>query len=492
LLSLAIGATKLVADAGSRAQPGRSDIRLKANKDNQTMSEWYQQSKEDVLAELETRPRDGPQPLLKPKRGWSSTAQRAGRARHEEPLAYLVGAIHRNHGGYPHHRRRHLGVLGETTDAIVIMAIVVMNALLGYSQEARAEEAIAALKKMAVPTVKVKREGHIVEVSAREVVPGDIVFLEAGNKVPADGRLVESANLQAQEAALTGESTLSKSATASVPDDNLALGDRRNMVYMGTIITYGRGTMVVTGTGMRTELGKIADMIQDVEREPTPCSGASMAWARRWRWRHWASSPSSSCSAASRARLEPAHPDGDQHGRCCRARRPACRRDHHPCARLAAHAEAQRPHSQAARRRDPRLSHHDLLRQDRHADRKPHDGHRARRRRRKAQRRRAARKGYPRLEHAEVDPSTLEPPERSQVLLIKAMTLANDAVLEEDEDRPGEWKSIGDPTEGALVVAAAELGLKKEELGAALAPGRRGAVYLRAQTDDDCSRDRGH
>jgi P-type Ca2+ transporter type 2C len=234
------------------------------------MSDWYQQSKEDVLAALESDAEAGlstaeAQARLE-KHGPNELEERGMKSRWrilweqftEIMVVILVIAAIIS------------VILGEMTDAIVIMAIVVMNALLGYSQEARAEEAIAALKKMAVPTVRVKRDGHIVEVSAREIVPGDIIFLEAGNKVPADGRLVESANLQAQEAALTGESTAVEKRDRVLSGDNLPLGDRLNMAYMGTIITYGRGTMVVTETGMETELGKIANLIQDVEREPTP------------------------------------------------------------------------------------------------------------------------------------------------------------------------------------------------------------------------------
>ncbi len=161
-------------------------------------------------------------------------------------------------------------LLGDFKDAIAIAAIVVLNAVLGFVQEYRAERAMAALKRMAVPTVKVRRDGRVVEISAGELVPGDLVLLEAGNLVPADGRLLESVNLRAQEAALTGESEPIDKVVDPIPGENLPLGDRRNMVYMGTMITYGRGSAVITETGMRTELGRIATMIQTVEREATP------------------------------------------------------------------------------------------------------------------------------------------------------------------------------------------------------------------------------
>ncbi len=160
--------------------------------------------------------------------------------------------------------------LGEYDDAAVILIIVVLNAVLGFTQENRAEQAIAALKKMAVPTVKVRRDGQIVETSSRELVPGDIMLLEVGNKVSADGRLLESINLQIEEAALTGESHPVYKSADPLEGDKLPLGDRFNMVHMGTVVTYGRGTAIVTSTGMNTELGGIADMLQTVEREPTP------------------------------------------------------------------------------------------------------------------------------------------------------------------------------------------------------------------------------
>ena len=161
-------------------------------------------------------------------------------------------------------------LMGDYKDAIAIASIVIMNAVLGFTQEYRAEKAIAALKKLAVPLVRVRRDGQVREISARDLVHGDILLLEAGNAVPADARLIEYANLRTQEAALTGESEPVEKQEAVLHGDKLALGDRCNMVYMGTTITYGRGTAVVTETGMNTELGKIAEMIQTVEREPTP------------------------------------------------------------------------------------------------------------------------------------------------------------------------------------------------------------------------------
>jgi Ca2+-transporting ATPase len=160
--------------------------------------------------------------------------------------------------------------LGDFKDAIAIIAIVILNALLGFRQEYRAEQAMAALKKMAVPTVKVRRDGHVQEISARELVPGDIVLLEAGNIVPADGRLIESVNLRVEEAALTGESVPVDKEAQFTSDSDLQMGDRRNQVFMGTVVTYGRGQAVVVNTGMETELGNIANLIQSAGQEPTP------------------------------------------------------------------------------------------------------------------------------------------------------------------------------------------------------------------------------
>jgi len=161
-------------------------------------------------------------------------------------------------------------LMGDMKDALAILAIVVINTLLGFRQEYQAEKAMAALKKLAVPTVKVRRDGHVAEISARDLVPGDVVLLEAGNLIPADGRLIESVNLRVQEAALTGESEPVSKHTEALANPKLPLAERQNMVYMGTVVTYGRGTAVITKTGMQTELGGIAEMMQAAGQEPTP------------------------------------------------------------------------------------------------------------------------------------------------------------------------------------------------------------------------------
>jgi P-type Ca2+ transporter type 2C len=162
-------------------------------------------------------------------------------------------------------------VLGHATEAIVIAAIVVLAALLGFVQEYRAERAIEALGRMAAPTATVLREGEELDVPARELVPGDVVLLHAGDRAAADGRLVDAVNLQVEESALTGESLpVAKQTAALDSDDDLPLGDRTNMVYAGTAVTYGRGRAVVVATGMQTEFGGIARMLETIERGKTP------------------------------------------------------------------------------------------------------------------------------------------------------------------------------------------------------------------------------
>ncbi len=161
-------------------------------------------------------------------------------------------------------------IVGDLKDAIAILAIVIFNAALGFRQERKAEQALAALKKLAVPTVRIRRDGQVQECSMGAVVRGDLVLLEAGNVVPADGRLIEAANLQVQEAALTGESAPVEKQATAVFSAEQPLGDRCNMVYHSTTITRGRGTFVVTETGMGTEIGHIARMLQSVEADDTP------------------------------------------------------------------------------------------------------------------------------------------------------------------------------------------------------------------------------
>ncbi|MGL6279216.1 MAG: HAD-IC family P-type ATPase, partial [Gaiella sp.] len=161
-------------------------------------------------------------------------------------------------------------LLGHAVEAIAITVIVLFAVALGFWQELRAERAIEALRTIAAPEAAVVRDGVEVEVGAREVVPGDVLVLRAGDRVAADARLLEAVNLQAQEAALTGEShPVEKDETAlAAPAD--AVGDRRGMVYAGTAVTYGRGRGLVVATGMETELGRIAGLLATVETGRTP------------------------------------------------------------------------------------------------------------------------------------------------------------------------------------------------------------------------------
>ena len=160
--------------------------------------------------------------------------------------------------------------LGKSTEGIAIMAIVLLFGFLGFFQEYRADRAMAALNRMVIPTVRVRRNGASKEVSAKDLVPGDVVEFEAGNVIPADMRILEPFNLKIQEAALTGESEPVDKDSEPVKKEDVPLGDRQNMAYMGTTVMYGRGAGVVTGTAMDTELGKIANLIGTVESTKTP------------------------------------------------------------------------------------------------------------------------------------------------------------------------------------------------------------------------------
>jgi Ca2+-transporting ATPase len=176
-------------------------------------------------------------------------------------LSVIIGIINYEPGA---------GLPEEITDALVILAIVIAVVILGFIEEFRSGKALDALKKMAAPTATVLRDGIEREIPARDLVPGDILILSTGDRIPADARITESANLSTQEAALTGESTPIEKTVGVISGKDVPIGDRKNMVYTGTAVTYGRGRAVVTTTGMQTEFGKIAAMLQDVEEEQTP------------------------------------------------------------------------------------------------------------------------------------------------------------------------------------------------------------------------------
>ena len=160
--------------------------------------------------------------------------------------------------------------LGDEIEAAAILVIVFLNAVIGVVQESRAEASLAALKKLAAPEARVVRDGKPQSVPARELVPGDVVLLEAGNFIPADVRLIESVNLRVEEAALTGESVPAEKRAALVLEREIPLGDRKNTAFMGTVVTSGRGSGVVVATGANTQIGLIAEMLSSTEVEATP------------------------------------------------------------------------------------------------------------------------------------------------------------------------------------------------------------------------------
>jgi len=354
-------------------------------------------------------------------------------------------------------------LLGDYKDAVAILAIVVLNALLGFRQEYQAERAMAALKKLAVPTVRVRRDGHVQEISARELVPGDIVSLEAGNLVPADGRLVESVNLRAQEAALTGESEPVDKEVDALAGAELPLGDRVNVVYMGTLISYGRGQAVITETGMNTELGHIATMIQTTEQEPTPLqrrlaqlgrglAGAALAIValvfflgllRGENARLMFLTAISMAVAAVPEGLPAVVTIGLAMGAQRMLQRRALIRKLPAVETLGSVTVICSDKTGTLTENTMTVTVLDVFGETQRVDT-------------------LLRHGVPVLD---ADLATgVPPPVRSLGLLIKAAALCNDATLEAIDEDYVEYRAIGDPTEGALVVAAAQLGLSKSSL----------------------------
>ncbi len=354
--------------------------------------------------------------------------------------------------------------LGEYDDAAVILIIVVLNAILGFTQENRAEQAIAALKKLAVPTVKVRRDDQKLEISSRELVPGDIMLLEVGNKVSADGRLLESVNLQIEEAALTGESHPVYKSTDPLEGEKLPLGDRFNMVHMGTVVTYGRATAIITSTGMDTELGGIADLLQTVEREPTPLQrrldqlGKILAVAtliiivivvalgliRGEDFRLMLLTGISMAVAAIPEGLPAVVTITLALGSRRMLKRNALIRKLPAVETLGSVTVICSDKTGTLTENRMKVTVLDLV-------------------------------GETFDVTASLDRTTamlvedtidddLDRPERNLALLLRAAALCNDAILQESPNGSGDYVAVGDPTEGALVLAAAQFGLKKQSL----------------------------
>ena len=162
-------------------------------------------------------------------------------------------------------------ILDEPSDAIVIGVVVLINAVVGVIQESKAEKSLEALKQLSTPKAIVKRNGELLEIQSEEIVPGDIIIIDAGRYIPCDIRLIETANLKVEESALTGESVpVDKDASINLDAEDTPLGDQKNMAFMSTLATYGRGVGIAVGTGMNTEIGKIAKMLDEQENELTP------------------------------------------------------------------------------------------------------------------------------------------------------------------------------------------------------------------------------
>ncbi|MDH5693782.1 MAG: HAD-IC family P-type ATPase, partial [Gammaproteobacteria bacterium] len=173
------------------------------------------------------------------------------------------------------------GVVGDAVDALVIVVIILINAIIGFSQEYRAERALAALRALSTPDCKVRRDGHVHTIATEQLVTGDLVLLEAGDYVPADCRLVDVADVHVDESALTGESTTVSKVNNALENENLVVADRKNMVFRGTLITHGRAVGLVTATGMSTEMGKVAELLNSGEKEKTPLQVRIKDFGRR-------------------------------------------------------------------------------------------------------------------------------------------------------------------------------------------------------------------
>ena len=371
-------------------------------------------------------------------------------------------------------------------EAIAIFSVVLLNAVMGFLQEARAEKAVAALKRMAAAHATVIRDGERKSIASDEVVPGDVLLLEEGNTVPADGRLLEVTALQTAEAALTGESLPVLKEVEAV-EGNVPLGDRTNSLFSGTAVTYGHGKAVVVATGMQTQMGRIASALRTTLNEPTPLQRefdppGSAPRHRGDRDRagddgHHHRDRGGERRLGVVRRLDPRSRARGRSG----ARGPAGGGDRGAVARRAAHGEAQRDRSTAYRRRGARLGERHRLGQDRHADEERDDGagrgHREREGRVRGHRLRARGSGEPRgrsrcrgSAQARARAGTRGGRPREQ----RGAAGARGAVV-----RPGR------PDRGRAPGRGAQGRARRRRARSALHPGGRGAVLVAAQADVD-------
>ncbi len=242
---------------------------------------WHQQHTDAILDELSVRPETGltrDEAALRLQRhgenrlsgGKSKSILRIFFEQINSPLIYiLIGAAVIS------------GVLRHWEDSVIILAVILINAIVGVIQESKAAKAIDALKRIASPKAVVRRDGVVQEIDSTQVVPGDVIVLDAGRVVPCDVRLIESANLKIEESALTGESVPVEKDAAFAPADDAGVGDRLNMAYSSTIVTYGRGVGVAVATGMRTEIGGIAKLLSETEDEQTPLQAKLAVFGRK-------------------------------------------------------------------------------------------------------------------------------------------------------------------------------------------------------------------
>ena len=351
--------------------------------------------------------------------------------------------------------------VGDFKDTAAILVIVVLNAALGFVQEYRAERAMAALKKLAVPVVKMRRDDQARDIPATQLVPGDIVLLEAGGRVPADGRLLEAVNLRIDESPLTGESVPAEKA-AHVLAGELPAAEQRNMAFMGTNVTYGRGTMAVVATGMRTQLGHIAEMLQTVEREVTPLQrrmaqlGKGLALAalalvgltfalgvlRGEELKAMFLTAISLAVAAVPEGLPAVVTIALALGAQRMVRRKALIRRLPTVETLGSVTTICSDKTGTLTENRMTVTVLDVAGRTVDLEEKLHNA----------------------LPTLSPDDPPLAPADPTLALLVAGGSLCNDATLEELSDGSGRFHAMGDPTEGALVVAAARLGLWKEEM----------------------------